>query len=107
MATRFLRINYVFIIMKLGKTANSILDNLKYSLSLESVLQKMDSDGTIEKIQNFYKSILENEIVYMISGNLKSAQKDVQKGCGHGVQEPAANQPENFQEEFRLNQQRD
>lgn len=36
--------------MKLGKTANEIYDSLKYSLSLESVLQKMDADGTIEKI---------------------------------------------------------
>lgn len=69
--------------MKLGKTANEILDNLKYGLSLESVLQKMDSEGTIEKIQHFFRSILENEIIYMISGCLISFKKNVQKGRGH------------------------
>lgn len=65
--------------MKLGKTANEIYDSLKYSLSLESVLQKMDAEGTVERIQNFYKQILESEIIYMISGVLKSSQKNVQK----------------------------
>lgn len=33
----------------------------------------MDQEGTIQKMYNFQKEIIENEIIYMIFGKLKSA----------------------------------
>lgn len=47
---------------------------------MESVLQKMDTEGTIQKMYNFQKEILENEIVYMISSKIRSTQKNAQQG---------------------------
>lgn len=47
---------------------------------MESVLQKMDTEGTIQKMYNFQKEILENEIVYMISSKIRSTQENAQQG---------------------------
>lgn len=70
---------------------------------MESVLQKMDSEGTIQKMYNFQKEILENEIVYMISSKIRSTQENAQQRSHFRVKKLTQNQSRYIQKKLHQN----
>lgn len=70
---------------------------------MESVLQKMDSEGTIQKMYNFQKEILENEIVYMISSKIRSTQENAQQRSHFRAKKLTQNQSRHIQKKLHQN----
>jgi hypothetical protein len=53
--------------------ARSIHDDLKFRLSFESVLEKLDQENTLSNVNGFFEKILTDELVYMIASDLISS----------------------------------